>query len=193
MHRRDLLLTGLVACALPAYAAQRRYGIGPKGAEISYTFQLQGSPVTGRVPLSSADLRIDPQDLTNSSADVRADIRRARTGLVFATQALKSPAVLDANRFPEARFTSTRVRLGADGRLSGGASLEGQLTLRGVKRQIRLSANIYRPRGAAPDDLTNLTVLLTGRLDRTDFGATGYPDLVAKTVTLEIRADIAAT
>ena len=112
MHRRHLLLSALAALAAPVYAAPQRYVLGPDGATIAYTFRLNGTPVTGTVPVHQANLRIDPGNLAASTADVTADIRRARTGLLFATQALISPDVLDAQRHPLARFTSTRVVLG---------------------------------------------------------------------------------
>jgi polyisoprenoid-binding protein YceI len=90
------------------------------------------------------------------------------------------------------RFRSTRVRLGARGRISEGAQIEGDLSLRGVTRPIALDATLSRPAGTAPDDLDTLYVDLAGTLDRRDFGATGYPQMVAPEVTLDIRAEIHA-
>lgn len=192
MHRRTLLLGALSALASPLSAASRRYGIGPGGAEIVYTFTMNGAKAEGTVPLSTASLNIDPANLSASTADVSADVRRARTGFVFATEALKSPSVLDAARFPTSRFVSTRVRLGPGGSISKGATLDGQLTLRGVTRSIRLNAALYRPRGSSANDLERLSVTLTGSLNRHDFGASGYTGIVAPTVGLTIRADIRA-
>jgi polyisoprenoid-binding protein YceI len=82
--------------------------------------------------------------------------------------------------------------LGAQGRISEGASIEGQLTLRGVTRPLDLDAVLSRPAGSAPDDLSVLTIRLTGRLSRSAFGATGYPQMVADEVELDIRAEIRA-
>lgn len=193
MDRRTLVLGALAALATPAGAAPRQYRIGPGGAEITYTFNLQGSPVRGRVPLSSASLRIDPDRLSNSTADVRADMRRARTGLLFATEAMKSASVLDAQQFPEARFVSTRVRLGPSGRISEGARLDGNLTLRGITRPISLDAALFRPKGSASSDVSRLNVTLRGQISRAAFGATGYPKLVTDRVDLLIKADIQQT
>lgn len=192
MHRRTFTLGALCALATPATAAARRYGIGPGGAEIVYAFTMNGAKAKGTVPLSNANLRIDPNNLAASTADVTADIRKARTGFVFATEALKSKSVLDAQGFPQSRFTSTRVILGPGGSISQGAAIEGRLTLRGVTRPIRLNAALYRPRGSGPEDLSRLSVNLTGTLRRSAFGASGYADIVADTVGLTIRADIIA-
>lgn len=194
MHRRHMLALSLAALLAPhsARAAARPYTIGPNGAEISYLFSLSGNSVTGTVPLSRADLTINPQDLQSSTATVTADLRKARTGLVFATQALKSEAVLDADRFPQARFVSTRVLLGPDARISEGAVIEGNLTLRGVTRPVRFGAALFRKRGSSADDFDALDVRLRATINRNDFGANGYANLVTPEVGIDIKADLIA-
>jgi len=198
MHRRHMLALTLAALAQPAltktaFAAPTPYTLARAGASITYTFTLNGNPVKGTVPVDRADLVIDPGNLAASTANVTADVRRARTGLIFATEALKSKGVLDAQGFPQARFTSTKVILGPGGRISNGAALEGRLTLRGVTRPVRFDANLYRAPGSAADDLSALSVHLKGRVNRRDFGANGYGDIVADTVGIDIKAEISAT
>ncbi|GGX53254.1 hypothetical protein GCM10007385_21630 [Tateyamaria omphalii] len=191
MNRRHLLLCALATLApRTAWAAPIPYRLGSSGATITYTFMLNGAPVKGTVPVSQADLTVDPDNLDKSTALVSADVRRARTGLIFATEALKSPSVLDAQNHPNARFRSTGVKLGPGGRLSNGAMLEGDLTLRGVTRSIRFDAGLFRPRGSTTEDFSTLTVMLKGRIDRRNFGATGYADLVDNNVGIDIVAEI---
>ncbi|MEO9515568.1 MAG: YceI family protein [Paracoccaceae bacterium] len=188
--RRSLIAISLALLANPVFAAQRRYELDTRKANITYTFLLNDKPVKGVVPLESAKVLIDPNDLGNSTASVTADIRRARTGLIFATDALKSASVLNAKRFPLASFTSRKVRLGPNGRLSGGARIEGDLTLRGQTRPISLAADVFRAPGSAAQDLSNLTVKLAGQLSRAAFGATGYPKIVADNVRLDITVNV---
>ena len=188
--RRSLIAASLALLANPVFAAQRRYELDTRKADITYTFLLNDKPVKGVVPLESAKVLIDPNDLGNSTASVTADIRRARTGLIFATDALKSASVLNAKRFPFASFTSRKVRLGPNGRLSGGARIEGDLTLRGQTRPINLAADVFRAPGSAAQDLSNLTVKLAGQLSRAAFGATGYPKIVADNVRLDITVNV---
>ncbi|MGR3760218.1 YceI family protein [Roseobacteraceae bacterium NS-SX3] len=195
MHSRRHILIGLAALCLappPAGAAQVRYRLIKSDTRAGFTFTLNGVPQRGELPVVRADIRLDPARLQDTSAEAVLDARRARTGLAFATEALRGPAVLDAARFPEVRFRSTRVQLGPQGRLSGGARITGRLTLRGVTRQVTLAAGFYRQAGSAPDDLRVLDVRLNGQINRYDFGARGYPDLVAPQVGLDIRARIAA-
>ena len=192
MHRRHILALGLAAIAAPTFAAPMPYRLGDTGATITYTFTLEGTPLKGTVPIDRADLKIDPNNLEASTADVTADVRRARTGLIFATEALKSRSVLAADDFPLARFKSTKITLGARGRISEGATVDGMLTLRGVTKPVRFDAQLFRAPGSAADDLRTLRVIMNGSVNRTDFGAGGYPDLVADTVAIEIDANIEA-
>lgn len=192
--RRTLLKAGLAcpALALPAWSGRRPYVIDKSSATIQFLFDLNGIIQTGTAPLQRADVSFDPQNLTSAEADVTADLTQARTGFIFATSAMKSASVLDTERHPTARFRSTQVILGRNGRISEGAVLEGTLTLRGMTRPVRFDAALFRPPGSAASDLERLDIHLTGAIQRFDYGAMGYADLVADRVGLDIRARISA-
>ncbi|WP_368041141.1 YceI family protein [Leisingera sp. ANG59] len=192
MQRRKLLacLSAVLLAPQALRAAPLAYQLVPEATDVRFIFLLGGQPQQGRIPVSQARIRIDPQNLPRSQADITLDARRARTGLILATEALKSPGVLDTARHPQIRFRSTRVRLGPDGRISGGAAIEGELTLRGTTRPLTLQAALYRRPGSAPDELSELDVHLSGQISRAAFGATGYADLVADRVRLAIKARI---
>lgn len=199
LTRRQTLtrtLTGALAAATlggTARAAPRRYAIIPEDAEIRFIFTANGTEQIGVAPLLRADLRIDPDNLTASTAQVDADVSQARAGLIMITQALKGPDILDTARHPTARFRSTGVTLGATGRLSDGATITGDLTLKGATRPVRFDAAIYRAPGSSPDDLDRLEAHLTGRISRGSFGIAGYSAMVDDTVGLDIRVRIRAT
>lgn len=193
LTRRTLVLAlaGL-ALPLPALSSPIRYRLDPAASKVGFGFILGGGLQHGTMPIEKADIVIDPANLSRSRADVTLRADAARTGLIYATQAMVGPGVLEVDRYPTIRFVSTRVQLAPDGRLSGGARLRGLLTLRGVTRPIELRADLYRPRGTAPDDLSELTIRLSGSLSRRAFGATAYSDLVADTISLDINAVIRA-
>lgn len=192
LDRRALMMAALAFSALPAHAAPRRYALVPGRSSISFAFRLNNAVQIGTMPIASADIRVDPDALAGSKADVSADIRGARTGFFFATQALKSAQVLDAAHHPLVRYVTTQIHLDRSGRIYDGATVDGQLTLRGVTRPLRLGARLTRPPGTPETDLSRIYLRLTGSLLRSAFGAVGYADIVADRVDLDINAEIAA-
>lgn len=193
--RRLFLAFAGAAVLLPARlrAAPRPYRLLPDQSRVGFIFFIGGGPQSGTMPLRSADIVIDPNRLAASRVAVELDVTRARTGSFLATQAMTGPEVLDAKRFPTIRFRSTRIRLARDGRLSGGARIDGELTIRDVTRPVSLAANLYRTAGSAPEDLDRLSIRLTGAVSRKAFGAGGHADLVQDRVELDVQAVIHVT
>ena len=193
-HRRHAMIMLAGGCFLPStvLGAPVRYQLDPDHSNVGFKFKLNGITQSGSMPVDRADITIDPQQLSTSRVDVTVTAARARTGLIFITQAMTGPEVLNTAQFPSIRFVSRRITLGASGRISEGAHITGNLTVRGVTRSVRLQASLYRQLGTATDDLSKLDVVLNGGLNRNDFGASGFPNLVADTVELDIRARIIA-
>ncbi len=192
---RRTALAGLIATPFLARSAHAQpfvYELDRAKSIVGFTYELSGVEQKGSMPVLSADISIDSQRLDTARVDVAVSAARARTALIFATDALKSPSVLDTDNHPEVRFVSRSIRLAQDGRLSGGAKMTGDLTMRGVTRPLSFDADVYRAAGSAPDDLSKLQVRLRGRLNRSAFGASGYANLVGDTVTLDIQTVITA-
>jgi polyisoprenoid-binding protein YceI len=189
---RAFCVLAFVLTAPSVMAEPTRYELDKTASQVGFIYSLSGADQKGTMPVASAVLMIDPDNLATSAVDVYLDVQNARTGLIFATDALKSPSVLDANQFPTLHFVSTTIRLGANGRLSEGAEIDGNVTLRGVTRPITLQAGLFRLQGSAIDDLSHLTVRLTGSINRAEFGANGFGELVGDSVRLDIVAHIKA-
>ena len=60
--------------------------------------------------------------------------------------------------------------------------------LRGQTRPVTLSARVFRPQGTDPGYRERLAVQLTGTVRRSEFGATGFADMVGDEVRLKILA-----
>ena len=188
---QTLLLAATVLLPLNAMAAPEAYTLEAARSEVGFVFTLNNSKATGEMPVKSSSIIIDAAALQRSSVDVTVDVRRAKTGFFFATEALKAASVLNAKEFGTIRFVSTRIRLGGSGRLSDGAKIDGNLTMRGVTRPVTLDAILFRQTGTQAGDLSRLGFKLTGSVSRKAFGATGYSDLVDDTVIIKILARIA--
>ncbi|UWQ92516.1 YceI family protein [Aliisedimentitalea scapharcae] len=194
-NRRQAIaaLAGLIALPRTALAQMRQYQLVQGESQVGFLFDLQGSKQRGTIPVHKADIRIDPKALHRAVVAVDLNVAKARTGIFLATQALTGPEVLNVAHYPMIRFRSTQIRLAPSGRLSDGAAVIGDLTIRDVTRQITLSADIYRPAGSAPDALDRLSIQLKGSISRQAFGAVGFPKLVADQVQIDIRAVIHVT
>lgn len=180
-HAALVMVLGLLWSAIAAQAAPARYILDADRSQVAFIYSFDGQEVTGTAPVSTAEILLDPANLAASRVDVTLDLGRARGGFPFATQALRGPRMFDLRNHPRAHFRSTRIR-----RTETGARMEGVLTLRGVTRPVALDVALYRQRGTEPGDLDHLTLLVTGIIDRHEFGVSGYPRRVGPEVALRI-------
>lgn len=187
MPRPATIALAALIFALPAQAATIDYALDQAASTVAFETDFGPDLITGSIPLDSADLHLDFDNLRNCTVTVALDVTGARASFPFAAQALKGPKVLDARDHPRMTFESTSVKRAGDA-----ADVTGNLTIRGVTRPVTLQARIFRPQGSATDDFSHLTVKLTGRVNRSDFGATGWSDMVGDEVRITITARIDA-
>lgn len=176
-----LLLFVLLFLPVASLAEPVAYTLDRARSLVGFSVDLGGTPLKGNMGVATADIALDLSDLSQSSARVTLDTRSAITEASFATEAMLGAQVLDADRFPTIRFEATRIT----GTLSGG-NVEGLVTIRDVTRPVTFSAQVFRQRGQAEGDTSRLSVLLTGTIDRRDFGADGFPQFVGPEITLEV-------
>ena len=182
-----ITLAALTLAALPhiALAAPATYTLQPEASTVGFETDFGPDKITGRMPVTAATLTLDFQHVAGSSIAVTLDVAHAEASFPFAAQAMRGPKVLDAQEFPTISFQSTAVAADGDG-----AAVQGNITIRGVTRPAELHAVIYRQQGSADGDLSHLTIHLTGAVARSDFGATGWADMVGDQVRLDIIARI---
>ena len=183
--RAIILFLVLTLFAGPLLAAQQRYALEPDISQVNFEWDFGEDIIKGTMPVSRADLIIDFAKVSNSSVFVDVDVLGAKAGFPFASQAMKSPKVLNASRFPHINFTSTKVR-----KNGAGALVEGNITVRGETRPMTLTAEIFRQRGTEENDLTRLTIILTGAVSRSEFGASGWSDFAGDEIRFRILARI---
>ena len=162
------------------------YLLDPAASTVAFETDFGPDIITGAIPLLTADVALDFDRLSNCTIAVALDVTGATASFPFAAQALKGPKVLDAASFPQLTFQSTSVRAKGDG-----AVVQGLLTIRGIAKPVTMQAEIYRQKGYQDGDLSHLTVRLRGAVNRSDFGATGWSDMVGDQVRLDILARIA--
>jgi polyisoprenoid-binding protein YceI len=187
MRRPAVLTLIALLAAAPSSAAVVDYKLDPSASTVAFETDFGPDLITGSIPLERADLSLDFDNVKNCTIAVELDVSGAKASFPFAAQALKGPKVLDAKSHPRMTFESTSVKGAGEA-----ADVTGNLTIRGVTKRVTLKAQLFRPKGSAADDFSQLTVRLTGRVNRSDFGATGWSDMVGDEVRIIITARIDA-
>lgn len=142
--------------ALPAIAAAHAasgpvYTLIPANSTLTYTFVQAGAANHGR--FKTFKVRFDPSAGTLA---VLIDMRSFDTGDAERNGILGGRDFFDVARYPQARFTATRLRKTASGYLA-----TGPLTLRGVTRTVSVpfSWRLVRTGGREVGLLDGTTVL----------------------------------
>lgn len=185
MPRLTPALALMLVLAAPVGAAPRTYVLEPEKSSVGFETDFGPDRITGTFTVTRADLTVDFDRPANTKVAVTLDTSRATASFPFAAQAMKGPKVLDSATWPEITFVSSAVHPAGDG-----ARVDGALTIRGVTRPVTLNASIYRQQGSAEGDVSQLTIRLTGAINRSDYGATGWNDMVGDQVRLDILARI---
>ncbi|OHE80967.1 MAG: hypothetical protein A2X76_00650 [Lysobacterales bacterium GWF1_69_6] len=187
--RKTLFCLILLSVSGLAVAADA-WRLDPVHTRVLFKVEHAGfSQALGLFPDVQGELRFDPDDWTTARLEVRIPLARLQIGDDGWRDKLLTRAFFDAARFPEARFVSTRVEpVDAEN-----ARVFGQLTLRGVAREVRLDVRLNR---LARHPLTfRRTAGFSARaeLDRRDFGMDAWPNVIGQKVQLEIQAEATRT
>lgn len=182
---RPVVTLFLILAPLAALATPRTYALNRDQTDVSFLWNLGQDQIRGHVPVADARLVLDFSNLGNSTIEVTLDAQAARAGFLFANQAMRGPNMLDTARYPAITFQSEHVA-----RALPQAETSGIVTIRGVRRPMTMTARFFRPLDRDPEDLSHLEIWLEGAVNRHDFGASGWPDMVGPEVRFEIRAVI---
>jgi polyisoprenoid-binding protein YceI len=189
MHSSILRVAGLIAVALlPAHAfGAERFRIDPDHTFVHFAVVHTGvSSVRGRVGVSKGSATLDA---AQQSAEVAVDIdpRTLDTGVKKLDALLSGEMFFDVGKFKTAHFVGHAVRF-SDG---APTEFEGDLTIKGVTKPIRLTAERF-----VCQEVTILVLKrfvcggdLTATLKRSDFGLSKYLSMVSDDVRLTISVE----
>jgi len=183
-----LLLPALgLAAAFDTCAAPATYVLDPVHTRVVLAVDHAGfSKALGAVSGSTGTLRFDPEDWASAQVEVTVPLDRLDFGDPDWNRATLGRNLLQAQRHPQARFVSTRVEAqGADR-----AWVYGDLTLRGVTREVRLDVVFNRlERHPMPPYRRTAGFSAQATLRRSDFGISAWKTLIGDEVELRIEAE----
>lgn len=144
------------------------YRIDPLHSVIGFSIRHnEVSLVSGRFKDFTGTIHFDDKDVTKSSVEFKAKVESIDTGVEARNKDLRTANFFDVAKYPEMTFNSTRVeRKGKDRYV-----LSGDLTLKGVTRQVALPFTIT---GAIKDGRGNTRIGIAAqtKIDRRDYGIT---------------------
>lgn len=143
------------------------------------------SQVIGRFNDLEAALDFDPADPSTMQLEGIVDVASIDFGNAELDARIAGSGWLDANRFPQAIFQATDVRVLEDEQLE----VIGEFTLRGVTLPLTLQGRFG---GGADNLLTGKYTLgfsATGQISRSAYGVSAWPALVADTVDIELHVE----
>lgn len=185
---RRLTLAPLLCLApLVAVAAPPTYRLDPVHTRVLFAVEHAGfSNALGTVSGSEGTISFDPEDWSSATLSVTVPMQRIDLGDDKWNQATLARNLLDAERYPEARFVSTRVEaVDADH-----ARVIGELTLHGVTREVTLEVTLNAvKRHPMPPFRRTAGFSATTTLSRSAFGVDAWPSMIGDEVQLRIEAE----
>ena len=161
------------------------YKVEPRHSQIVFSVSHFGlSHFDGMVAGASGALTLDPANPSASKLDVSVATATIYTPVAALTHELQGAEWLDAGKYPKARFVSTKVtRTGPEA-----ATIEGELTLRGVTKPLTLKAHFVGAGVNPIDKAYTVGFVGYGVIKRTEFGVSKYAPAIGDKVHVTINA-----
>lgn len=152
--------------SLPAFAADYEVDSSHSSADFSVRHMMVTN-VRGTFGKVSGTLQLDEKDVTRSKVEAVIDATSINTNEPKRDGHLKSPDFFDVEKHPTLTFKSTKVT-----KKGKKLAVTGDLTIRGVTRQVVLDVEELTAPVKDPWGQTKIGAVATTRLNRRDFGLT---------------------
>jgi polyisoprenoid-binding protein YceI len=173
------------AFATSAFAAPETFGVEPNHTYANFSYTHMGlSTQISKFSKTSGTVTYDKAAKTGA-VDVSIDMTSVDTGSTLFNGHIQGADFLDTATFPTATFKSTKVVFKGD----KPASIEGNLTIKGVTKPVTLTVthfvNMEHPMAKKDAIGANATTVIK----RTEFNAGKYAPAVGDDVTLTISLE----
>jgi polyisoprenoid-binding protein YceI len=166
------ILTTVTAAALvlitaPARAAAATWDIDPSHSAAQFSVShLTISTVRGELGKVTGTLTFDGQDVAGLKVDATVDVTGIDTREPKRDEHLRSPDFFDVAKYPTLTFKSKRSEKAGAGKFK----LVGDLTLRGVTKEVTLDVEGPAPELKDPWGNVRIGATATTKINRKDFG-----------------------
>jgi polyisoprenoid-binding protein YceI len=148
--------------------SQVTYEVDPVHSSVHFSVRhMMLSNVRGEFTKISGTLKLDAQNPANSAVEVTIDASSINTHDAQRDTHLKSADFLDVEKSPSLIFRSEQIVPH-----QGGGTIKGDLTIRGVTREVTLDVEGPTPEVKDPWGKQRIGASATTKLNRKDFGLT---------------------
>lgn len=155
-----ILITILASCIEPSLAKNRIWKIDTNKTRIQFiTKRGPNTPAVGTFKNVKGTISYDGKNPETAKINASVDTSTMSTGVNARDEDVKSPRYLDCIKFPEATFSSQKIKKVKDGKLV----LTGEFKLHGVKKVVDLNLEPPKIEGKT------LAATATTRLDQRDY------------------------
>ena len=186
---KRLALSLLILASLPAFAAEK-YNVDPTHTVVTFGWNHFGfSNPSARMEKVDGTLMLDSTDITKSTISITLPLDGLHTGVEKLDAHLKTDEFLDAAKYPNITFTSTKVeKAGADK-----LKVTGDLTIHGVTKPATLNVKINKI-GLFEIPAMKVKMQAAGFdadtvIKRSDFGVKNYVPAVSDEIPVHITLD----
>ena len=160
-------ITTIIALTLPALASASTWSIDPDHSNVGFKVRhLMVSNVKGSFEKLSGTVEIDDKDITKSKVEVSIDTNSINTNVQKRDEHLRSADFFDVTKFPAMTFVSKKVAKAGKDNLK----VTGDLTLRGVTKQVVLDVEGPTKESKDPWGSIRRGATATTKINRKDFG-----------------------
>lgn len=178
-------LSFAVFASTSALAAPDTYVIEPTHTYPHFSYNHLGFSVQqSRFNKTSGKIVYD-RAARQGSVDIVIDMASVDTGSDTFDEHLRGPDYFDTARFPTATFKSTRIVFNGD----KPASIEGQLTIKGITRPVTLTVNAFQ---AMPHPMLRKDTIGANAytmIKRSEFNAGKYVPFVGDDVRIDVAIE----
>lgn len=170
----------------PALAvAPQTWKVDPIHSTAQFTARHFGIvPVIGTIPIVAASVTLDPGAQIPIAVSAELDPSKADTHNDTRDGDLRSAHYFDVATTPQMRFVSTKI----DGTDPKHFSVIGNLTMHGQTHPVVLDASVVGA-GKSPRGRSIIAYAATATIDRTQWGMTYGPLIVANSVDLSLNIE----
>ena len=154
--------------------------LGPENTRIQFVGTHVGAkpdPRTGVFGKFTGKAEIDPAKHSLKAVSFEIKTESLETPIAKLTTHLKSPDFFDVRQYPTAKFQSTSV---VPGDSDGKYVVTGNLTLLKATKEVKIPVTVS-------NNDKGLTLTADFKIDRTQFGMSGFQDQVNKEVAMTVE------